>query len=77
MRPWGAFCFVFKCVSLKNKNRTRFVYVMRAIMLHTVVCCNNFVRSTEVGPEAMVRRLSTSYVTGAKVDLKRVRAAYS
>ena len=42
-------------------------------MLNTV-CLNNFVRSTTVEPATVVRRLATSYATGTRVALRRVRS---
>ena len=45
-------------------------------MLHTV-CCNNVVRLTAVGLAATVRRLSISYVTDTRVDLRRAYVTYS
>ena len=42
-----------------------------------VVCCINFVRSMAMEPAATVRRLSTSYVTDARADLRRAYVSYS
>ena len=51
-------------------------YIIRARMSHTV-CCNNFVGWTVVELATTVRRLSTSYATGTRVDLRRAYVAYS
>ena len=45
-------------------------------MLRTV-CCNNFVRSTALEPAVTGKKVSTPYVTGTRVDLRRAYVAYS